>query len=63
MAVIYFAIVVAYKHIQTRRGHVVFGDPAPTKTCPFCLSDDLPVAAAKCKVLRHRPARHHTRHL
>lgn len=49
MAVIYFAIVVPYKHIQARRGQVVFGDPAPTKTCPFCLSDDLPVAAAKCK--------------
>ena len=49
MAVIYFVIVVPYKHIQARRGHVAFGDPAPTKTCPFCLSDDLPVAAVKCK--------------
>jgi large conductance mechanosensitive channel len=49
MAVIYFAIVVPYKSISARRGVTVFGDPAPTKTCPACLSDDLPVKAAKCK--------------
>lgn len=49
MTVIYFAIVVPYKHIQARHGQVVFGDPEPTKTCPFCLSDDLPVAAVKCR--------------
>jgi large conductance mechanosensitive channel len=49
MAVIYFVIVVPYKHIQARRGQVVFGDPAPTKTCPACLSADLPLAATKCK--------------
>jgi len=46
---IYFVIVVPYKHIQARRGQVVFGDPAPVKTCPYCLSDDLPAAASKCK--------------
>jgi large conductance mechanosensitive channel len=32
-----------------KRGTIVFGDPAPTKTCPSCLSADLPVAATKCK--------------
>lgn len=49
MAVVYFAIVVPYRHMQARRGLTVFGDPAPVKTCPFCLSDDLPTAATKCK--------------
>jgi len=49
MAVIYFAIVVPYRAYMKKRGTVVFGDPAPTKTCPSCLSSDLPVAATKCK--------------
>ena len=49
MAVIYFVIVVPYKHVQARRGQTVFGDPAPVKTCPACLSTDLPAAASKCK--------------
>ena len=49
MSVIYFLIVIPYKHIQARRGQVVFGDPAPVKTCPACLSSDLPAAASKCK--------------
>jgi large conductance mechanosensitive channel len=49
MAVIYFAIVVPYRSYMKKRGKVVFGDPAPTKTCPSCLSGDLPVAASKCK--------------
>ena len=49
MVVVYFAIVIPYKHAQARRGITVFGDPAPAKTCPFCLSTDLPVAATKCK--------------
>jgi large conductance mechanosensitive channel len=49
MAVIYFFIVTPYKMIQARRGVTVFGDPAPAKTCPACLSDDLAVAATKCK--------------
>jgi large conductance mechanosensitive channel len=49
IAVVYFLIVVPYKHVQARRGQVVFGDPAPVKTCPYCLSDYLPVAASKCK--------------
>ncbi len=49
MAVVYFVIVLPYKAFSARRGQVVFGDPAPTKTCPACLSADLPVAASKCK--------------
>jgi large conductance mechanosensitive channel len=49
MAVVYFLIVVPYRTIQARRGQVVFGDPPPVKTCPYCLSSDLPAAASKCK--------------
>jgi len=49
MAVVYFVIVVPYKHIQARRGQTVFGDPPAVKTCPACLSSDLPAAASKCK--------------
>ena len=49
VAVVYFLIVVPYKMVQARRGQVVFGDPAPVKTCPACLSTDLPAAASKCK--------------
>jgi large conductance mechanosensitive channel len=49
LAVVYFLIVVPYKHIQARRGQAVFGDPPDVKTCPYCLSDDLPAAASKCK--------------
>ena len=48
-AVIYFVIVLPYKTIQARRGIAAFADPPPAKTCPACLSDDLPVAASKCK--------------
>ena len=49
MLVVYFVIIVPYRHVQKRRGVTVFGDPAPAKTCPYCLSEDLPVAASKCK--------------
>ncbi|MBV9094585.1 MAG: MscL family protein [Streptosporangiaceae bacterium] len=49
MAAVYFLIVVPYRYVQARRGQAVFGDPAPVKTCPYCLSSDLPVAASKCK--------------
>lgn len=49
MAVVYFAIVVPYRQIQARRGVSVFGSPPPAQTCPYCLSDDLPVAATKCR--------------
>ena len=49
VAVIYFVIVVPYKAIQAKRGIAAFADPAPVKTCPACLSADLPVAASKCR--------------
>jgi large conductance mechanosensitive channel len=49
MSVLYFFIVVPYKAIMARQGSTVFGDPAALKTCPACLSDDLPEAASKCK--------------
>lgn len=49
MVVVYFLLVVPYRLLMRRRGKVVFGDPAPTKTCPACLSDDLPVGASKCR--------------
>jgi len=49
MAVVYFVLVLPYRAVQARRGVVVFGPPAPAKTCPACLSDDLPVAATKCR--------------
>lgn len=49
MAVVYFVIVLPYKAVMKRQGKTVFGDPAPTATCPACLSDDLPIGATKCK--------------
>ncbi|MEO3757578.1 MscL family protein [Mycobacterium sp. B14F4] len=49
MAVVYFVIVLPYKHISARRGVTVFGEPGPTRSCPACLSDDLPAAASKCR--------------
>lgn len=49
MAVVYFVIVLPYKAIQEHRGVTVFGDSAPVKTCPACLSADIPEAATKCR--------------
>ena len=49
MLVVYYGIVVPYRRIQARRGVTVFGPAAPVKTCPACLSADLPEAALKCK--------------
>src|ERR1039457_5064704 len=49
IGVVSFLIVVPYKHVQARRGQVVFGDPPPVKPCPACPSSDLPAAASKCK--------------
>jgi large conductance mechanosensitive channel len=49
MGVVYYVIVVPYRTIQARRGVTVFGPAAPVKTCPACLSSDLPAAALKCK--------------
>ena len=49
VAVVYYLIVVPYRAYMKRRGRSVFGDPPPTKTCPNCLSTDIPAAATKCK--------------
>ena len=49
MAVVYYALVLPYRAYMQRRGKSVFGDPAPSKECPYCLSADLPLAATKCK--------------
>lgn len=49
MAVVYFFIVLPYKHIMARKGATVFGEPAPMKMCPACLSNDIPAGATKCK--------------
>ncbi len=48
MAVVYYLIVVPYRSYMRKRGKSVFGDPAPTKTCPNCKSSDLPVEATTC---------------
>jgi large conductance mechanosensitive channel len=51
MSVVYFVLVVPYRSYMARQGTVVFGAPTPAppvKTCPECLSDDLPAAATKC---------------
>jgi large conductance mechanosensitive channel len=48
MTVIYYLIVVPYRSYQARRGNTVFGEPAPTGSCPECLSSDLPLAATRC---------------
>lgn len=49
MAVIYFLIVVPYRAYMKRRGSVVFGETPPMRTCPVCLSSDIPLAASKCR--------------
>ena len=52
MSVIYFALVVPYRAYMAKKGTAVFGPPQappPTKSCSYCLSDDLPVAATKCR--------------
>lgn len=49
MAIIYFTIVTPYRYVSARTGRTVFGDPPSVKTCPACLSDDLPIAATKCR--------------
>jgi large conductance mechanosensitive channel len=49
VAVVYFAIVVPYRSYSRRRGLAVFTEPAPTKACPACLSDGLPLGATKCR--------------
>jgi large conductance mechanosensitive channel len=49
MAVVYFAIVVPYRSYSRRRGVALFTEPVPTKACPACLSDGLPLEATKCR--------------
>jgi large conductance mechanosensitive channel len=49
MAVVSFLTVVPHKKVMARLGKTVFGDPAPTKTCPACRSDDLDPSATRCK--------------
>ena len=49
VAIVYFAIVVPYRSYQQRRGVAVFTEPPPTKACPACLSDGLPLDATKCR--------------
>ena len=49
MFVIYFLIVVPYRHYRAHRGGSAFSEPGPVKTCPECLSDDIPAAAHKCR--------------
>jgi large conductance mechanosensitive channel len=51
ITVVYFVLVVPYRAYMAKRGVTVFGQPAtpaPTKSCPQCLSSDLPAAATKC---------------
>lgn len=48
LTVVYFLIVVPYKHIQRRRGVTVFGGEPATKACSECMSD-IPEAASRCK--------------
>jgi large conductance mechanosensitive channel len=49
VTVVYFAIVVPYRSYQRKRGVAVFTEPPPTKACPACLSDGLPLEATKCR--------------
>jgi large conductance mechanosensitive channel len=49
VAVVYFAIVVPYRSYQQKRGVAVFSAPPPSKACPACLSDGLPLEATKCR--------------
>jgi large conductance mechanosensitive channel len=48
VAVIYFLIVVPYRVYMRKRGKIVFGEPLPTRTCPNCMSSDVPAGATKC---------------
>ena len=49
MTVVYFLIVVPYRSYMKKRGTEVFGDSPPMRTCPACLSADIPLAASRCK--------------
>ena len=56
MAVIYFILVVPYRAYMKQRGTSVFGEPGPTKECPSCLSDGLPLAARNASSVAARSA-------
>ncbi|HET7043283.1 MAG TPA: MscL family protein [Gaiellaceae bacterium] len=49
IAVVYLLIVAPYRAYRARRGSTVFGEPEPTRVCPECLSDGLPVGATRCR--------------
>jgi large conductance mechanosensitive channel len=49
VAVIYYVLVVPYRHYMKRRGTTVFGPPASMRSCTECLASDLPAAAKKCR--------------
>ena len=48
VAVVYFLIVVPYRAYMRKQGKTVFGDPPPTKACPYCKLDDVAVDATRC---------------
>ncbi|HTT60169.1 MAG TPA: MscL family protein [Acidimicrobiales bacterium] len=51
MLVVYLVLVVPYRRYMKHLGETVFAAPAPpppTRTCPECLSTDVPAAAKKC---------------
>lgn len=51
ITVIYFILVVPYRAYMAKRGTTVWGapeTPPSVKTCPECLSTDIPQAAKKC---------------
>lgn len=48
VAVVYFLIVVPYRAYMRKRGQTVFGDPPPTKACPYCKQADVAVDATRC---------------
>jgi large conductance mechanosensitive channel len=49
VAVVYFLIVVPYRAYMRKRGQTVFGDPPPTKSCPYCKQADVAVGATRCQ--------------
>jgi large conductance mechanosensitive channel len=47
--VVYFAVVRPLAHSAARRAAKAPAPPVTTKTCPDCLSTDLPLGAKRCK--------------
>jgi len=48
MAVIYYLLVTPYRAYMRKRGKTVFGNPPPTKACPYCKLDDVALDATRC---------------